>query len=243
MTLWVLSSAQFSALWAATGQDRIPYPFRISSALDDSDEYEAEQNAIRAEFSGYEHEELAGALSMIAEPEVRIEISGSQGEGPGSPVRMIGSIARRHAVVALQHPGPEAHVGGDVAIRICEPDELVRQMISQIPAIEGGSMRGLTFQRDALAPAGLAVLRRPDAVSRGRAIAEILDRPSVGGGIATVRVGARHCEERIGGVSWRDIDGDGRYLISGDDTISVQPGNSWDLIAVLNRLSTTVAVR
>ncbi|MCL6551597.1 MAG: ESX secretion-associated protein EspG, partial [Firmicutes bacterium] len=82
----MLSGPQFSALWALTGQDRIPYPFKVTSTLATADEYAAEQRRIRADFSGPEHDPLGSALLVLAEPDLRIEISGSAGADGGTSI-------------------------------------------------------------------------------------------------------------------------------------------------------------
>ncbi len=214
---WVLTGPQFSALWARTGQDRIPYPFRVTSTLATADEYAAEQRRIRAAFSGPEHDALESALLVLAEPDLRIEISGSAG---GTPVRMTGAIARGHGIAAVQHPGAE------VVIRSCEPYDVGRQLIAQLPDTDAG------------AAAGVVVPPTPAGSARA---ARILDRPSRSQGVVTVIRGARHSPRPVGGLAWRDIEGDGRYLVWGDSAVAVEPGTSWDLLGAVTRLTGRIA--
>lgn len=213
---WVLRGPQFSALWARTGQDRIPYPFRVTSTLATADEYAAEQRRIRAAFSRPEHDALASALLVLAEPDLRIEISGSAG---GTPVRMTGAIARGHGIAAVQHPG-------EVVIRSCEPYDVGRQLIAQLPDTDAG------------AAAGVVVPPTPAGSARA---ARILDRPSRSQGVVTVIRGARHSPRPVGGLAWRDIEGDGRYLVWGDSAVAVEPGTSWDLLGAVTRLTGRIA--
>lgn len=216
---WVLSGPQFSASWARTGQDRVPYPFKVTSALATADEYEAEQRRIRADFSGPEHDPLASALLVLAEPDLRIEISGSEG---GTPIRLIGALARGHGIAAVQHPG------GEVVIRSCEPYDVGRQLIAQLPDTDAGTRRGVVVDRAA-------------AAHRQAEVARVLDRPSTGQGVVTVVRGARHSPRPVGGLAWRDIDGDGRYLVWGDTAVAVEPGTSWDLLDAVTRLTGRIA--
>ena len=213
---WVLSGPQFSASWARTGQDRIPYPLKVTSTLTTADEYEAEQRRIRADFSGPEHDPLASALLVLAEPDLRIEISGSEGD---TPIRVIGALARGHGIAAVQHPG------GEVVIRSCEPYDVGRQLIGQLPDTDAGTRRGVVVDRAA-------------AAHRQAAVARILDRPSTGQGVVTVVRGARRS---VGGLAWRDIEGDGRYLVWGDTAVAVEPGTSWDLLDAVTRLTGRIA--
>ncbi|WP_054247978.1 ESX secretion-associated protein EspG [Rhodococcus opacus] len=212
----MLTGPQFSALWARTGQDRIPYPFRVTSTLATADEYAAEQRRIRAAFSRPEHDALESALLVLAEPDLRIEISGSAG---GTPVRMTGAIARGHGIAAVQHPG-------EVVIRSCEPYDVGRQLIAQLPDTDAG------------AAAGVVVPPTPAGSARA---ARILDRPSRSQGVVTVIRGARHSPRPVGGLAWRDIEGDGRYLVWGDSAVAVEPGTSWDLLGAVTRLTGRIA--
>ncbi len=217
---WVLSGPQFSALWARTGQDRIPYPFKVTSTLATADEYEAQQRRIRADFSGPEHDPLGSALLVLAEPDLRIEISGSAGVDGGASIRMTGALARGHGIAAVQHPGAE------VVIRSCEPYDVGRQLIAQLPDTDAGTAAGIVVPPT---PAGSARAAR------------ILDRPSTSQGVVTVVRGSRHSPRPVGGLAWRDVDGDGRYLVWGDTAVAVEPGTSWDLLDAVTRLTGRIA--
>ncbi|AOW93092.1 secretion protein [Rhodococcus sp. WMMA185] len=221
---WGLSGPQFVALWARTGQDRLPYPFRVTSALRTADEYEAEQRRIRAEFSGPEHDLLEAALLVLAEPDLRIEISGSLGAGVQTPIRMIGAAAGGHAIAAVQHPDAE------VVIRSCEPYDLGRQLIAQLPDPDRGSASGIVFARHESPTTGHA-----------RLATRILRRPSTSQGVVRVIRGTRQRPLPVGGLAWRDIEGDGRYLVWGDTSVAVEPGTSWDLLHAVNRLTGPIA--
>ncbi|MDI9951976.1 ESX secretion-associated protein EspG [Rhodococcus sp. IEGM 1305] len=216
----MLSGPQFSALWAQTGQDRIPYPFKVTSTLATADEYEAEQRRIRADFSGPEHDPLGLALLVLAEPDLRIEISGSAGVDGGTSIRMTGALARGHGIAAVQHPGAE------VVIRSCEPYDVGRQLIAQLPDTDPGTAAGIVVPPT---PAGSAQAAR------------ILDRPSTSQGVVTVVRGSRHSPRPVGGLAWRDIEGDGRYLVWGDTAVAVEPGTSWDLLDAVTRLTGRIA--
>ncbi|NLE82100.1 MAG: ESX secretion-associated protein EspG [Rhodococcus sp.] len=236
MGRWVLSSAQFSALWTRTGQDRIPYPFAVSSSVTTLAEYSLQQNTIREAFEGPEHDHLAAALLLIAEPDIRIELAGFVGS---APLRIIGAMDGHHGIVALQRPGQAPGTGGDVVMLGCEPYDVARQVLAQIPNTDPGKYRGVQFRSADAASSG-GVLRSPTAEHPLRPVADLLDRPSIGEGMVKVVSGPRHDSVTRGGTSWRDIDADGRYIVFGTDTVTVQPGTSWDLLDVLNRLTGTL---
>lgn len=237
MGRWTLSSAQFSALWTRTGQDRIPYPFAVSSSLSTVAEYTVQQNTICEAFDGPEHDHLAAALLLLAQPDIRIELAGSVGS---APLRIIGAMDGHHGIVALQHPGEIPRNGGNVVMLGCEPYDVARQVLAQIPNTDPGRYRGVQFRRDDAAPSR-GVLRSPAAEHALRPAADLLDRPSIGEGVVKVVAGPRHASMTRGGTSWRDIDSDGRYIVFGTETVTVRPGTSWDLLGVLNRLTGTLS--
>nr|WP_206038273.1 ESX secretion-associated protein EspG [Rhodococcus sp. HNM0569] len=231
-----MSSAEFAAIWAATGQDRLPFPFRLSSDHEFADTFAAEQHALRSRFARPEHALLEAAVLILAEPQWRIEVFGWHGgppdvESDATPIRMIGAAARGHGVVALQHAGPSSEIGGDVAIRGCEPYDLARQMVAQLPLVEAGMLHPVTARRGAHADE-----------RRRRALVAALNRPASGSGVATVIRGPRHRPATFGGIAWRDIADDGRYLVYGSDSATVVPGDSWDLLAGLHRITGHVDV-
>lgn len=224
MTQWTLSAGQFPALWAKTGQDRLPFPFRGGSRQADAAEYAAEQSRVRDELSGPEHDHLAAALGVLAEPELRIEISGSLGECSNTPIRLLGATARGHAIAAQQHAGAE------VVLRRCEPYDLARQLIAQLPDVDAGHAPGTVVTRaEMTGPAERSL--------RARAVTKLLEQSSTSQGTIVVIRGGRRSSQPVGGLAWRDIDGDGRYLVWGDTTVAVEPGTSWDLLAAVDRLT------
>ncbi|MFD4369679.1 ESX secretion-associated protein EspG [Rhodococcus sp. NPDC058521] len=230
MSRWTLSSAQFAALWARTGQDRAPFPFDLSSDLAVAEDHAEQQRRVRQTFDGPEHDVLAAAFLLLAEPDIRIELTGSADE---IPLRIIGAMTRHHGLVALQHPRSAQREGGHVVMLGCEPYDVARQVLAQIPPTEPGRYRGVQFSRGSQARPGTRVLRRPEETSTLRPVADLLDRPTVGEGVVKVVRGPRHAGRFGGGAAWRDIRGDGRYIVFGGETVTVQPGSSWDLLGVL----------
>ncbi|WP_084721676.1 ESX secretion-associated protein EspG [Rhodococcus marinonascens] len=122
------------------------------------------------------------------------------------------------------------HPDSEVVIRNCEPYDLGRQLIAQLPDPNSGSGQGIVFQRQESASTGHA-----------RLATRILSRPSTSQGIVTVIRGARHRPQPVGGLAWRDIASDGRYLVWGDATVAVEPGTSWDLLHAVNQLTGPIA--
>ncbi|NLG55155.1 MAG: ESX secretion-associated protein EspG [Rhodococcus sp.] len=234
---WGLTATQFAALWRGTGQDRLPYPFRIVSQAATAAEHESIQRAERDRFADPEFDVLQAALLILAEPELRIEISGhlvaedsGRQRGTRVPLRMMGAVQRGYGLVAVQHPDVDGH-SGNIVMRGCEPYDIPRQLIAQLPDVDAGRARPVTIRRNS---SQLPATIDPAIAQSRRDFEGVLNRVESSQGVVTVHRGSRLDSHRVGGVAWRDIIGDGRYLIFGDSELSqvtVQPGSSWDLLA------------
>ncbi|QNG18221.1 ESX secretion-associated protein EspG [Rhodococcus triatomae] len=225
---WGLTADQFAALWHGTGQDRLPYPVRVVSDALTAAEYETCRRVDRERFGGPAHDLLEAALLILAEPELRIEVAGRYGPDR-VPIRMLGAMSRGHGVVAVQQPDVDGR-SGPVVLRGCEPYDLVRQLVSQIPDVDAGGARPVAVPRRGSSPAGATRGAQDDAHVR-REFEAVVNRPDFGQGVVTVVRGSRLSGRRVGGAAWRDIVGDGRYLVFGESTVTVRPGTAWDLLA------------
>ncbi|MFZ2173820.1 MAG: ESX secretion-associated protein EspG [Rhodococcus sp. (in: high G+C Gram-positive bacteria)] len=212
---WQLRGEQFGALWAATGQDRQPFPFRLISPARTYNAFRYEQNRIREAFAGEDREDVRAAVRVLAEPEVFVEISGEDVDG--MPIRIIGARLQQWSAVAVQQPGSTRAVGGEVVLGAGVTDDVASLLIGLIPQNAAGrrtfqrrdeTERNL-FSRGVLKSAGaaLAAPRLEDAVRAG----------SAGRGSIGVFRGPRHVRGEMGMIRWIDIAGDGRYMIGPRD--------------------------
>ncbi|KAF0965373.1 hypothetical protein MLGJGCBP_01486 [Rhodococcus sp. T7] len=101
-------------------------------------------------------------------------------------------------------------------------------MAAHLPHPDGGRGGGVGAAGAAAGPGGGGAARTPA-------------RPAGGRGVVTVVRGARHSPRPAGGLAWRDIEGDGRYLVWGDTAVAVEPGTSWDLLDAVTRLTGRIA--
>ncbi|AOW93988.1 secretion protein [Rhodococcus sp. WMMA185] len=238
MKNWTLRSEQFGALWEGTGQDRVPHPFDVVSSIPTYGAYRAEQDRIRAEFTGPENAELKIVLQVLAEPEAYVEISGVDADE--APVRIIGCQRQQSAVVAVQQPGPRVNIGGDVLIGCGRSGRLAAQIVGQMPQNSGGrrtfqllgSAEEVGYRGSVLQPAsGGSSLPRFERVP-----------PTARAGDGTIRVhrGPRFGPGRdVGYVRWFDVAGDGRYVVRSHDPRTVHPCTPEQLVGGLDRLLRT----
>ncbi|TQC38897.1 ESX secretion-associated protein EspG [Rhodococcus sp. WS4] len=234
MRNWQLRPELFDALWAATGQDRIPYPFRIVSAHPGLNAYVAEQNRIRDAFAGAEHGGLKSALGVLADPELYVEISGSTVDQ--TPIRIIGAQGREWTVIASQLPGRAPQIGGDVVVGTGPAGRLGAQLIGLIPQNAAGRHR---FQRrdEEDAHFSRGILQEVNRAAPAPRLETAVQRGYAGRGKVRVFRGPRYGTGRdVGILQWIDIAGDGRYVIGPHDHATAHPASPEHLVAALDTL-------
>ncbi|AII06612.1 ESX secretion-associated protein EspG [Rhodococcus opacus] len=234
MRNWRLRPELFDALWAGTGQDRIPYPFRIVSAHPGLNAYVAEQNRIREAFAGAEHDEVRSALGVLAAPEVYVEISGSTADE--TPIRIIGAQHRQWVVIASQLPGRAPQIGGDAVVGAGAAGHLGAQLIGLIPQNAAGRRR---FQRrdEQDTHFSRGILQEVNRVAPAPRLESAVQKGYAGRGKIRVFRGPRFGSGRdVGVMHWIDIAGDGRYVIGPHDPAAAHPAEPDQLVSSLDTL-------
>ncbi|WP_158675771.1 ESX secretion-associated protein EspG [Nocardia stercoris] len=230
-----LSAEQFAAVWFSTGWDRLPFPFRFTSRFTLLDEFESFQAETRNTLNEPRHAPLRQALSVLAQPDWRIELFGSSG-GPGvdgTQLRTLGCGRRDGSlVIATQEPAED---GGPVTIRSCR--DLATAVAQTIPTLSPGTGTEKRFLLDDLNdtqpdPYG----QRASSETKAR-YARFWQQPAQGRGTLTVIMGARGQDERgIGRLRWLDV-ADGRYLeVTSNGALMIRPGSQREIAKYLGEV-------
>ncbi|MCQ4117604.1 ESX secretion-associated protein EspG [Rhodococcus tibetensis] len=234
MRNWRLRPELFDALWTGTGQDRMPYPFRVVSTHAGLNAYAAEQTSIREVFSGAEHDNLRSALDVLAEPELYAEISGST--TGDMPMRIIGAQREQWSVIATQLPGRSPQIGGDVVLGAGPSGQLGAQLIALIPPNAAGRTHFRRRDAEESEYAG-GILRDVNAAAPAPRLETAVQRGYAGRGKIRVFRGPRYGSGRdVGAINWIDIAGDGRYAIGPHDPRAANPAGPRELVAALDTL-------
>ncbi|WP_225725177.1 MULTISPECIES: ESX secretion-associated protein EspG [unclassified Nocardia] len=206
---WALSAEQFAAAWFGTGLDRMPFPFRFTSRFSGLHEYQAYQRQFRLELAREERASLQRAIQVLARPDWRIELFGTDNTRDGVEIRVVGCATRNGiAVIAEQSPAPD---GGPVRLRRCRPDQLATELIRVLPEVPSGTAGEKSFLLDDLND------DRTD-LSGNAPATEVKDRyrrfwrqPCDTKGTVVVLLGPRNAAPlRTGRLRWIDTT-DGRY--------------------------------
>ncbi|WP_324194151.1 ESX secretion-associated protein EspG [Nocardia blacklockiae] len=230
-------------LWDSTGRDVLPYPLvhRFTEESTWEEVNRTRQRVARTVLPQLD-EDLERAVAVLLAPEARVEVSGFVGRRRERRIRIHGAVHDRHGAIAVQEPGPEDGVGGDVRLTFLPAERLASALIAQLPECAAGQGKTVSIpveELDRPAP------QDPWVVGPRDQLARLFNRPaSATFHIAVYPWGSpdnRHTEGRkdFQIIDWID---DGRYASFGDRTVTVKPTDSARMIAqVRQMLSRTVA--
>ncbi|MFE3188749.1 ESX secretion-associated protein EspG [Nocardia sp. NPDC059240] len=224
---WELTDDEFKVLCNRYLDGWLPAPLTYTSRIPTLDAYERELDRVEAGL----RDRLDGGLNLpfetLANPEVLV-VSGtwcdSDLDNQDKQIRIHAALRGWHAVMIVQHPGETAlHSAGYTLIE-CDPDALSTLMVERLPVTEaaGGpplpmvfealeqdpyeSRQGLAFDSfdDTAEASSLAFWNK--AAERTGFLRVVQGRSIYGprGRLMTTAI-------------WRDVPGEGRYLVEVDE--------------------------
>ncbi|WP_330183409.1 ESX secretion-associated protein EspG [Nocardia sp. NBC_01503] len=224
---WDFTDDEFKVLCNRFLDGWMPVPLAYTSRTPTLDEYERELSDVEAGLRDRLDTGLGSLFEVIQHPEVFI-ISGtwcdSDTENPQKRIRVHGARRGWRAVMITQQPGETVYHSGGFTLTECEPEALPALMVEQLPAAEaaGGPPLPILFEPPERDP---YEVRQSLAFDSFDDTAEIRSRafwakPADWTGFIRVLQGRSIYGPR--GVMettmlWRDLPGDGRYLIELDE--------------------------
>ncbi|GAA5042652.1 ESX secretion-associated protein EspG [Nocardia callitridis] len=239
---WTLSAEQFAAAWFGTGLDRLPYPFRFTSRFHSRNEYQEFHRQFAADLAAEHRRPLRRAISVLAQPDWRIELLGYRSADGGSELRAIGCGTRAgSAIIAEQRPAPD---GGKVRLRRCRVDQLTTELARLLPDTPPGDTGEKRFLLEDLND------ERPDpfqnAPSREvkQRYRRFWSQPHDTRGTITVLPGPRNATPpRTGRLRWIDTP-DGRYCEApANRALMIRPATTADIIRYVDESTARAKLR
>lgn len=234
---WRFDGLAFRIALEVLGRDRMPYPLSYRHPrVEHRDDYERECAQAAARVQRVFDERLHRALSVLLEPEVRVEVHGFQGPRAEQPVRIHAGISGQVATVAVQHPGRTREHGGDVVLTMCYSHLVATEIAARLPRFAGGRHAPFSARRSDLDRPVYS--RHPNRLAPEEELARFVQRPRVGTGEISVHPGiaidARPTDDGHAFI-WLDYPDDGRYvLVNHDaDAFSVSPAPVDELVRQL----------
>ncbi|WP_246011157.1 ESX secretion-associated protein EspG [Nocardia mexicana] len=229
---------EFEILWAAYGRDRLPYPLSYRTGIADFDELKrGREAAVRTLLDKYA-EEIEYALSVLVEPEARIESKGFGGQDLSRVYRFHGAVTGQAGVALIQEPGIAPDIGGDITLNYCAATTLAQRAVVALPQTGPGAQPPLALSRNDIATDRKRCIRRTHDLSLTDRLDRIFKRPRRALGEITVFPGpAIDARPTFGRAFWWMDYADGRYYVETGDPIVAEPIDAPGLTTKIHHLT------
>ncbi|WP_067543824.1 ESX secretion-associated protein EspG [Nocardia crassostreae] len=224
---WELTADEFKALCNRYADGAMPPPLTYTSRTRYLDDFEHELAALEVGLRDRMDSGLAAAFETIAHPEVAVYSStwcDTDTDNPEKRTRVHGARRGWSAVMITQKPGETIYHSNGYTLTECEPDALPALIVQQLPDTQAGSAAPVPIvfeppERDPYEVRQMLAFDSFDdtAEMQGQTF---WARPAEWTGFIRVR----QCRSIYGprgvleaSMMWRDLPGDGRYLIDLDE--------------------------
>ncbi|MFE3103033.1 ESX secretion-associated protein EspG [Nocardia tengchongensis] len=243
---WSFTDVEFLVLWEELGEELLPEPLFFTSRAPLWSAFQDSRTRARDGLRDRDPE-LAEVLRALRAPDVKVELRGWDGRDRrprGSGIRAVGVRSGDAGYLLVQQPGETAtHVAG-FTITEFWASELAEQVLRLLPEAEAGHGREVVLaeSEDAattdygfgLSPAhetleGGVVDRAADfraALASAQGVIDVVQGRS--------RFGPRGITRHH--LEWRDLEADGRYLITADLPPVAVPADRRRLVAAVDTL-------
>ncbi|MGG7103346.1 ESX secretion-associated protein EspG [Rhodococcus sp. 24CO] len=238
---WHFTGMEFQILWEAVGRDRLPYPLKFRPAAETMTELTMQRKNAALRIQQILDESMTDALQILAEPTVRIEVSGFHGPRMNTVTRLHGAIVGEWGVLVQQLPGAAVDSGSDVVLSVQPASVLVSAMVTHLPQCPAGKLRVAPVRNTKHVP-GESILSRADVPQPAEELGRFFRRPRSSIGEITIASGsAVDSRPHRGDVvfQWNDFAADGRYIVRGGETLSAVAASALDVeTAIMAAVST-----
>jgi hypothetical protein len=246
---WRFTDIEFYALWtAATGELGLPFPFHFTARTLDPHTFRFDQRQAHAELRERLGETFDPVLDVLAHPDIRVVLSGSdhrEGDEPRSVVRLLGARRDSTGYVVSSLPGASFWHSGGFTVTGCDAVRLADELVAKLPDVPAGSRGETVLPRRAVPDRGETRPRKAPTVRDSFAASEFergsafLAAPVSCVGTIDVEQGSSIYGPR--GITrhrmdWRDLVDDGRYLVRGADTPIAAPAGTELLTGAINSM-------
>lgn len=235
---WEISDLEFKVLCDDRVPGGLPSPFVFTSRTRFADDYEAERAAVRADPVLPMGPERDAMCAVLARPDLVLIAHAWNTRhfaDPGQRIRVHAARRGERAFVVSQRAGETlAHAGGfDIAE--CAPADLARAVLGLLPEIAAG--QDPEAVRAELAATGTQPYAGESVLSAPRTGAPVTDAGFVK--VVQGHLGFREPGLAELGTGWRDIPGDGRYVLEVGAPVGTAVGMS--SAAMADRLDAQMA--
>lgn len=242
---WQLSDLEYVVITEEMTGQSLPHPFTYTSRIRLRNDYLREKAAV----AEYLRETMDGAfreaLELLVQPDIRLEISGWDPRVDDDPERCIRMLAARRGdrgVLVRQLPGETVQHSGGFTVVECDMLSLATVVVEALPEVAPGRRGSITIVREREAQSTdysfghSQIFDTFDDSVRTRSASFLAEEVSAIGLIRVVQGRSRFGPRGITShaLSWRDIIGDGRYIITGRKPPVASGADTKDFVTKIN---------
>lgn len=230
-----LTSLEVVVLWELMSRDRLPFPLTHWPTHQYEEDYRRAKRETAQRLLAYLPADGQQLWEAAVNPDIRISAAGEAPDDEtdmSAVTRVVGLRREGYAVVLVQQPGDRIERGGDVDVYQTDVTGLAGAVIDHLPKAERGKqgeVRILSPQRDGTDHnyGSSSVLESADLPGRRSERWRNAKATQRGDLRIEPGSGAHWIQDRQGYlVRWRDLAGDGRYLIEpGADPVAIPVDN------------------
>jgi len=242
---WNFTPIEFFALWEVMDEGFLPAPLSFLGGPPLYHDLLRELRECRERLAGSLAGSFDGVLDVVAQPDIRIVVRGQDGKDSHDPagcVRML--IVRRgdQAYLVKQLPGETIWHSGGVVVSQCNALRLADPLVAELPTTNAGR------QPDIVLPAsnsdegvdysyGRSQVLNSSRVTATSRSTQFMAAPATSIGTIEIMQGRSKFGPR--GVTrhqlgWRDLAGDGRYVIADGNPPVATAANDNTLVATID---------
>ncbi|MFC9993667.1 ESX secretion-associated protein EspG [Nocardia sp. NPDC127526] len=227
MSTWRFGDLELVVLWEQFTGEGLPDPFIFTSRTPLLFDYLREKRAVAEQLRARQDPSLRWLAEVVTQPDLRITVSGFDCRDPENAEGRIRMIALRRAdrgLLIKQLPGETYLHSGGFVVSECDPLRLADEVAAALPEVEAGKQAEIELvdpRRNAVSESeiGRTIIDDVFEDSAGLRSKRFLMTTPVRMG--TIQIGQGHSKFGPQGITrygleWRDLDGDGRYLIGGE---------------------------
>ncbi|WP_406265593.1 ESX secretion-associated protein EspG [Nocardia sp. NBC_00881] len=243
---WSFTDLEFVVLWERLEEDFLPHPLMFTSRIRLHDDLAREKAQIWDRLRSTVDGSLGDALAAIARPDVRLAVQGRNGkdlDDPAGSIRILATRSGDSGYVVKQRPGETIRHSAGFTITECSAVRLADAVVAELPDIGPGKLADITLVPERSADdmdysyGRSRVEQATFENSVGQRSQRFLESSlSVIGAIEIIqgrsRFGPRGVTRHV--LQWRDVEGDGRYVIAVQNPLAAVAADRKRLTAMIN---------
>ncbi|MFE3027494.1 ESX secretion-associated protein EspG [Nocardia tengchongensis] len=223
---WQFTDLEFKVLCNRYREGSTPAPFVYTCRTPDPDEYRRQLWAAGDELDQRLDSDFRAVFEAVADPEIVVLVFGwndAKLDSPDEYLRVHGVRRGRRACVLIQQAGESLEHSTGVTMIECEPEELARVLVAQLSEVPAGRSSAIPIVDE---PTVVDLYEAPRA-SAFDSFEESVETPGLrflstptdqAGWIRILQARSKYGPRGVATsrLEWRDLPGDGRYVIDHD---------------------------